>query len=323
MRKLVRIQTVGSRRGRAFVNALKRPQAPCRTSNAQGQPDNKESELNYIVQDIPMVFEHLCKLNWEEILSGDLARLLIDFLPVLNEVITDRAYSPECRHAAQMIREKLAAICGVDLIGLLPDVWDMSKTALRAPVYYFGRAFDERREKNPTAYRAVVAAFKAAAPLLIEQLREGLQASKFEPVDQPPKAGFPDESSYVLEPKSNSRNPSFDPGRQQAVNAPGPLTQKGAASSSSQPANNELVRLEAETPAFQADSPLWVKNKVAAKLSGLNTRTLATYRKQGIANAEKTLGRDRNGRVWRRPGTTGSHPWYLSSTLENPPRNRG
>lgn len=165
----------------------------CSTSIARGQLNEKESELKYIVRDIPMVCEHLCSLDWDEILSGDLAKLLIDFLPVLNAVITDRSYSPECRDAAQMIKEKLAVICGVDLIGLLPEVWDMSQTALRRPAFYFGREFDERRKKDPTAYRAIVGAFKAAAPLLIEQLREGLQARKFDSAEQPPRAEFPDE----------------------------------------------------------------------------------------------------------------------------------
>jgi len=81
-----------------------------------------------------------------------------------------------------------------------------------------------------------------------------------------------------------------------------------------------IRELEETTPEFNRQNGEWVKNTKAAELEGLEPRTLAAYRSQGIANADKTLGRERDGRVWRRPGTPNSHPWYLRSTLKNPGR---
>ncbi len=78
---------------------------------------------------------------------------------------------------------------------------------------------------------------------------------------------------------------------------------------------DEITALEKNTPPLDRDSGKWVNNKRAAKIEGVETRTLADYRTQGIKNAASDLGRDKDGRVWRREGTPGSHPWYFRSTL--------
>lgn len=78
-----------------------------------------------------------------------------------------------------------------------------------------------------------------------------------------------------------------------------------------------LAKLESDTPSFDRENGLWVRNKLAASLEGLETGTLKTYRYGGIKNADGTLGSDTDGRVWRRPGTPNSHPWYLRSTLKS------
>jgi len=80
--------------------------------------------------------------------------------------------------------------------------------------------------------------------------------------------------------------------------------------------DSAIATLERQTPLFDRDSGEWVKNALAARLENLETRTLATYRSRGIQNPDGTLGRDRDGRVWRRSGTPRSHPWYLRSTLK-------
>jgi hypothetical protein len=78
---------------------------------------------------------------------------------------------------------------------------------------------------------------------------------------------------------------------------------------------DKLRDLERTIPPLDTQSTKWVKNKRAAQIEGLETRTLSSYRNQGIQKADKTLGRDKDGRVWRRQGTPNSHPWYLRSTL--------
>ncbi len=78
---------------------------------------------------------------------------------------------------------------------------------------------------------------------------------------------------------------------------------------------NETIALEKNTPPLDRNSGAWVNNKRAAAIEGVETRTLADYRVRGVKNAAGTLGRDKDGRVWRREGTPNSHPWYLRSTL--------
>ena len=79
----------------------------------------------------------------------------------------------------------------------------------------------------------------------------------------------------------------------------------------------ELDRLENETPLFNRDNGQWVKSKKAAEIEYLETKTLSQYRLKGIKNKDGSLGNDQYGRVWRRPGTPQSHPWYLKSSLKN------
>jgi hypothetical protein len=76
-----------------------------------------------------------------------------------------------------------------------------------------------------------------------------------------------------------------------------------------------ISALENSTLSFDATNGQWIKNKVAARIEGLETRTLADYRQDGISNPDRSLGRDKDGRIWRRPGTPTSHPWYLRSSL--------
>jgi hypothetical protein len=75
-----------------------------------------------------------------------------------------------------------------------------------------------------------------------------------------------------------------------------------------------LQELKSTTPKLTTGDGIWVSNKLAAKLEGVKTRTLADYRCNGISNG--LLGRDHQGRVWRKPGTKNSHPLYLRSTLK-------
>ena len=79
----------------------------------------------------------------------------------------------------------------------------------------------------------------------------------------------------------------------------------------------QLRELEQSTPPLNKENGQWVRNKRAATLDGLKTRTLADYRHDGIALSDGTFGRDRDGRLWRRQGTRNSHPWYLKSSLLN------
>ena len=79
--------------------------------------------------------------------------------------------------------------------------------------------------------------------------------------------------------------------------------------------DDEIGALEKNTPPLDRHSTKWVSNKRAAGIDGVETRTLADYRLQGVKNAAGSLGRDKDGRVWRREGTPHSHPWYLRSTL--------
>ena len=81
--------------------------------------------------------------------------------------------------------------------------------------------------------------------------------------------------------------------------------------------DSEIAKLEAETPSLDRENGNWVSNKTAAKIEGIQAETLADYRKVGIRNSERKLGRDHDGRVWRREGTPNSHPWYLKSSLVN------
>lgn len=78
-----------------------------------------------------------------------------------------------------------------------------------------------------------------------------------------------------------------------------------------------ILRLEEMTPPFDRENGEWVSNTVAAKLDHVKARSLANYRRDGIANKSNNLGRDPSGRVWRRPGLDHSHPWYLRSSLRN------
>lgn len=70
-----------------------------------------------------------------------------------------------------------------------------------------------------------------------------------------------------------------------------------------------------EVPDFDRKSGHWVSNKEAAELEAVKVRCLANYRSRGSKNEDLMAGMDSYGRVWRRPGTRHSHPWYWLPTL--------
>lgn len=72
-----------------------------------------------------------------------------------------------------------------------------------------------------------------------------------------------------------------------------------------------------QIPQLDRQSRAWVKAETAGDLDGVTVRTLATYRNQGIASPDGMSGVDRDGRQWRKAGTSGSHPWYLKSSLRS------
>ena len=82
----------------------------------------------------------------------------------------------------------------------------------------------------------------------------------------------------------------------------------------------EINQLEQETPHLDTESIAWIRVReiVGEKSEGVNTGTLAKYRLEsegGVQTQDKMLGKDKDGRVWRRIGTPSSHPWYLRKTL--------
>ena len=85
----------------------------------------------------------------------------------------------------------------------------------------------------------------------------------------------------------------------------------------------KLTRLIASPPPpLEMGGGDWVTNKQAAKVEGVMVGTLNDYRILGVSSADKTFGEDKDGRVWRKPGTKNSHPWYLRSTLHSFPKEK-
>lgn len=84
----------------------------------------------------------------------------------------------------------------------------------------------------------------------------------------------------------------------------------------------DLEELERTTPPCSRGDGQWVTGQKAAEIEGLVTDTLKSYRHRGVMNSEKTFGRDRDGRIWRRDGTPRSHPKYLRRTLREASLNR-
>ena len=102
----------------------------------------------------------------------------------------------------------------------------------------------------------------------------------------------------------------------EAIADPADKTEQGEGNGG-QDAAKAIADLEKATPPLDKDSGKWVRNKRAAEIDGLETRTLSAYRRLGIKNADRSLGRDPDRRIWRREGTPGSHPWYLRSSLRS------
>ena len=75
----------------------------------------------------------------------------------------------------------------------------------------------------------------------------------------------------------------------------------------------QLAELDLCTPCLDADLGEWVKNTEAARMESVTVKTLADYRRAGIRNT--WIGKDKYGRIWRRPRTPASHPLYLKSSL--------
>lgn len=90
---------------------------------------------------------------------------------------------------------------------------------------------------------------------------------------------------------------------------------KAGAGSKTGKRRDSLAKLEQETPPLGKGDGQWVRTSKAATLEGLDAATLRKYRSTGEANANKTFGRDRDGRIWRRQGTPKAHPLYLRKSL--------
>lgn len=131
--------------------------------------------MRFTVFDLPQIATHLCDLDWENALSGDVALFLIDGLPIFNEFVENWAVPADVRKAAQRLKELIVAIPGIDLVRGLPETFDMTQMKLRAPAYFFGRSFERRREKDPAAFKGRVEKLKSEGPALIEVLSKGIQ----------------------------------------------------------------------------------------------------------------------------------------------------
>ncbi len=81
--------------------------------------------------------------------------------------------------------------------------------------------------------------------------------------------------------------------------------------------HNSLEQLEKEIPPFDRESGEWVSAKKAASMEEMKARALNDDRYAGQKHPDGSLGKDREGRAWRRPGTPRSHPWYLKRTLRS------
>lgn len=76
-------------------------------------------------------------------------------------------------------------------------------------------------------------------------------------------------------------------------------------------------------PPLDTSSEEWVRSKVAAKREGIETGTLAKYRRKPEARQiadDQMSGIDRDGRKWRRTGTPHAHPWYYTPSLKSRPK---
>jgi hypothetical protein len=72
-----------------------------------------------------------------------------------------------------------------------------------------------------------------------------------------------------------------------------------------------------DVPPLNQNDGQWVKNTVAAKMDGVESATLATYRTSGQISEDKMCGIDKDGRKWRKQGTPNAHPFYLRSSLKS------
>lgn len=78
----------------------------------------------------------------------------------------------------------------------------------------------------------------------------------------------------------------------------------------------DINELEKTTPKFDPLSNDWIKSKALSKQLNLTTGSLATYRANGLQTDDKRFGKDQDGRIWRRPGTPRSHPWYYRPSIK-------
>ena len=80
-----------------------------------------------------------------------------------------------------------------------------------------------------------------------------------------------------------------------------------------------------DIPPFDSQSGEWCTARIAAQIENLKAATLGTYRRKPMAqyvSKDKMSGEDRDGRLWRRTGTPGSHPWYYRPSLRAPTEQR-
>lgn len=86
-----------------------------------------------------------------------------------------------------------------------------------------------------------------------------------------------------------------------------------------QPKLGSIEKFERETPPLDTKSVEWIAARSKnAKKFGLTIRTLRDYRTKqhgGRSMPDKTFGKDRDGRLWRRQGTAKSTVYYYAPSL--------
>lgn len=83
-----------------------------------------------------------------------------------------------------------------------------------------------------------------------------------------------------------------------------------------EPVAKATSAVKMDLPPLDRNGGLWVTNKIAAGLEGVDTETLGSYRQRGQTADNDMAGVDKDGRIWRRQGTPNAHPWYLRASLK-------
>ncbi len=117
--------------------------------------------------------------------------------------------------------------------------------------------------------------------------------------------------------------------------ADGPLNTAPSATAN-EPSDPDPFKLN-NIPCLNTSNGEWVRSGMAAKMVGVKVDSLRKARGEGASSDDREVGRDSQGRVWRRGATANAHYWYLVATLtptrqnsrrrplgskKNPPRER-